>query len=255
MPPRPYILAETTWQYVRDAAYQVVVLPWGATEAHNYHLPYGTDNIQCDYIAAEAARIAWEAGAKVVVLPTIPFGVNTGQLDITLDINLNPSTQLAILRDVVRGLARQGIPKLVVLNGHGGNDFRQHLRELQAEFPAVFLCTLNWFKTVDRGQFFAAPGDHADALETSAMLHIAPALVRPLAEAGPGHARQFRIEAFRQGWAWAQREWSQVTADTGAGDPAEATAEKGAALLAATSSAIGRFLVELAAADPRDMYE
>ncbi len=119
----------------------------------------------------------------------------------------------------------------------------------------MFLCTLNWFKTVDRDQFFTAPGDHADALETSAMLHIAPALVRPLAEAGAGHAKQFRIEAFRQGWAWAQREWSQISADTGAGNPAEATAEKGAALLAATSSAIGRFLTELAAADPRDMYE
>jgi len=255
MSPRPYILAETTWREVQQAGYQVVVLPWGATEAHNYHLPYATDNLQCDYIAAEAARQAWEAGAKVVVLPTIPFGVNTGQLDIALDINLMPSTQLAILRDVVRGLARQGIPKLVVLNGHGGNDFRQHLRELQAEFPDVFLCAINWFRTVDRAQYFAAPGDHADALETSAMLHIAPALVRPLAEAGPGHARQFRIAALRQGWAWAQRDWSQVTTDTGAGDPAEATAAKGAALLAATCRNIGQFLVELAAADPQDMYE
>ena len=255
MPARPYILAETTWRHVRAANYEVVVLPWGATEAHNYHLPYATDNIQVEYVAAEAARLAWEAGAKVVVLPAIPFGVNTGQLDITLDINLNPSTQLAILRDIVRVLAHQGIPKLVVLNGHGGNDFRQHLRELQAEFPSVFLSTLNWFKVADRSQFFTASGDHADALETSAMLHIRPNLVRPLSEAGAGHARQFRIRALREGWAWAQREWSQVTDDTGVGDPAEATAEKGAALLAAVTANIGQFLTELAAADIRDMYE
>lgn len=255
MQARPYILAETTWQHVKDAAYEVVILPWGATEAHNYHLPYATDNFQVDYIAAEAARLAWEAGAKVVVLPTIPFGVNTGQLDITLDINLNPSTQLAMLRDIVRVLARQGIPKLVVLNGHGGNDFRQHLRELQAEFPQVFLSTITWFKVVDRGAYFTAPGDHADALETSAMLHIAPNLVRPLHEAGSGHAKQFRIAALCEGWAWAQRDWSQVTADTGAGDPAEATAEKGAALLAAVTANIGKFLIELAAADVRDLYE
>lgn len=254
MSPRPYILAETTWQQVRAAAYQVVVLPWGATEAHNYHLPYATDNMQCDYVAAEAARLAWEVGAKVVVLPTIPFGVNTGQLDITLDINLNPSTQLAILRDIVAVLARQGLPKLVILNGHGGNDFRQHLRELQAEFPTVFLSTLNWFKAVDRSQFFTAPGDHADALETSAMLHIAPGLVRPLAEAGSGQAKQFRIAALRQGWVWAQREWSKVTADTGVGDPAEATAEKGAAVLAAACHNIGQFLTELTAADVNDLY-
>ena len=255
MAPRPYILAETTWKTVQETKYEVVLLPWGATEAHNYHLPYATDNYQVDYVAAEDARKAWAQGAKVVVLPNVPFGVNTGQLDITLDLNLNPSTQLAILRDLVQVLARQGIPKLVVLNGHGGNDFRQILRELQAEFPTVFLSTLNWFRAADRGQYFAAPGDHADELETSAMLHIAPGLVRPLADAGPGAARQFRIAALRQGWAWAQREWSQVTADTGVGSPAAATAEKGAVFLEAVTTNIGQFLVELAAADPQDLYE
>ncbi|MDJ0366363.1 creatininase family protein [Hymenobacter sp. H14-R3] len=254
MPNRPYILAETTWQAVKDAAFEVVILPWGATEAHNYHLPYGTDNIQCDYVAAEAARLAWEQGAKVVVLPNIPFGVNTGQLDITLDINLNPSTQLAVLRDVVRVLARQGIPKLLVLNGHGGNDFRQMLRELQAEFPGVFLSTATLFRIVDRSQFFDAPGDHADEMETSMMLHIAPDLVRPLAEAGPGTGKQFRMRALRE-WAWAQRDWSQVSADTGVGNPAAATAAKGAAFLQAVTRQLGQFLVELAAADLRDLYE
>ena len=44
MTARPHILAETTWTTVRDAAYEVAVLPWGATEAHNYHRPYGTDS-------------------------------------------------------------------------------------------------------------------------------------------------------------------------------------------------------------------
>ncbi|MBH8570102.1 creatininase family protein [Microvirga sp. STS02] len=255
MAPRPYILAETTWKTVKEANYEVVILPWGATEAHNYHLPYATDNIQSDYVAAEAARKAWDQGAKVVVLPCIPFGVNTGQLDITLDMNLNPSTQLAILSDVVHTLARQGIPKLVILNGHGGNDFRQILRELQADFPTVFLSTLNWFKAADRNQYFSASGDHADELETSVMMHLTPDLVSPLSEAGDGAAKQFRIAALRQGWAWAQREWSQVSADTGVGNPAAATAEKGAAFLEVVTTNIAQFLVELAAADPQDLYE
>jgi creatinine amidohydrolase len=254
MSARPYILAETTWQAVKDAAFEVVILPWGATEAHNYHLPYGTDNYQCDYVAAEAARLAWAQGAKVVVLPTIPFGVNTGQLDITLDMNLNPSTQLAILRDVVRVLSRQGIPKLLLLNGHGGNDFRQMLRELQAEFPSVFLSTATLFRIVDRSRFFSAPGDHADEMETSMMLHIAPDLVRPLAEAGSGASKQFRMQALRE-WAWAQRDWQQVSADTGVGNPAAATVEKGAAFLQAVTGQLGQFLVELAAADLQDLYE
>jgi creatinine amidohydrolase len=98
MPVRPYILAETTWKTVREMAYDVAVLPWGATEAHNYHLPYGTDNFESEHIAAEAARLAWDAGARVVVLPIVPFGVQTGQLDIPFCLNLYPSTQVAVLR-------------------------------------------------------------------------------------------------------------------------------------------------------------
>src|SRR3712207_9422514 len=88
MPGRPYVLTETTWKTVKSTSYDVAILPWGATEAHNYHLPYGTDTIQCDRAAAEAARLAWERGARVVVLPTVPFGVNTSQLDIELCLNM-----------------------------------------------------------------------------------------------------------------------------------------------------------------------
>ena len=94
---RPYVLAETNWKDVRETEYDVAILPWGATEAHNYHLPYSTDVVQCDEIAAEAAKRAWAQGARPIVLPTVPFGVNTGQLDVKLDINMNPSTQLAVL--------------------------------------------------------------------------------------------------------------------------------------------------------------
>src|SRR5712691_6962789 len=153
MPTRPYILAETTWKTIREMRYDVAVLPWGATEAHNYHLPYGTDTFECDHNAAEAARLAWEAGARVVVLPTVPFGVQTGQLDIPLCVNVNPSTQLALLRDIASSLTGQRVRKLVILNGHGGNDFRQMIRELQPGL-AIFLCMVNWYACVDPRPFF-----------------------------------------------------------------------------------------------------
>ncbi|HEV2149002.1 MAG TPA: creatininase family protein [Longimicrobiaceae bacterium] len=251
---RPYILAETTWKAVRDTRYDVAVLPWGATEAHNFHLPYATDNLQCDHVAAESARRAWESGARPVVLPTVPFGVQTGQLDIPLCLNVNPSTQAALLADLVASLEGQGIRKLVVLNGHGGNDFRQMIRELQPR-TRVFLAAVNWWKVVDAAQFFAQPGDHAGELETSVTLHVAPGLVLPLAEAGEGTERRPRIAAFREGWAWTPRRWTAVSADTGVGDPSAAAAEKGRAFLDAVAERIAAFLVELAAADPADLYE
>ena len=149
---RPYVLSETTWKTVDATPYGVAILPWGATEAHNYHLPYATDNIQAEQIAIRAAERAWNIGAKVVVLPVVPFGVNTTQLDIKLTLNLNPSTQAAVLADLVAALEGQGIHKLLIVNGHGGNDFRQMIRELQPK-TRVFLSTINWWSCVDAKQF------------------------------------------------------------------------------------------------------
>jgi creatinine amidohydrolase len=251
---RPYVLAETTWRAVSNTRFDVAVLPWGATEAHNYHLPYATDVIQCDHVAAESARIAWAREARVAVLPTVPFGVQTGQLDIPFCINVNPSTQLAILEDIAHALGGQGITKLVVLNGHGGNDFRAIIRELQPRVPGVFLCMVNWWSCVDARPYFTAPGDHGGELETSVMQHVAPDLVQPLAEAGSGTERKAKVAALREGWAWAPRRWTAITDDTGVGDPSAATAAKGEAFFRAVTERIGGFLVELAAADTNDLY-
>ena len=251
---RPYILAENTWKTVKESQYDVAILPWGACEAHNYHLPYGTDIIEAESVAAESARIAWEKGAKVIVLPAIPFGVNTGQFDVLLDMNMNPSTQLCVLRDVVDVLNRQGIFKLVVLNSHGGNDFRTMIRELGLKFPQMFLSSCNWYQAVDQKEYFENKDDHAGEMETSVMMHLTPNLVRPLSEAGDGAAKKFKFSAMREGWAWAERKWLQVTKDTGVGDPRKASAEKGAKYFKAVTEKVGQFFFEVAKADRSDLY-
>lgn len=251
--PRPWVLGESTWKTVSATPYEVAVLPWGATEAHNYHLPYATDTIQATEVATRAAEQAWTAGARVVVLPPVSFGVNTTQLDITLCLNMNPSTQAALLGDLVSALDGQGIHKLLIVNGHGGNDFRQLIRELHPR-TRVFLSAINWWSCVDTTAWIEQPGDHAGEAETAAMLHLAPELVAPLVDAGPGRARASRLRGIREGWAWSPRRWTEVTADTGIGDPSRATAEKGAAYVAAAVERIAGFLVELAAVRLDDLY-
>ncbi len=252
---RPYILAETNWKTVKDERYQLVVLPWGATEAHNYHLPYSTDNVEATEIAAEAARCAWEKGSKITVLPTIPFGVNTGQFDVPLDMNLNPSTQFAILNDIIETLNRQGIFKLVILNSHGGNDFRQMLRELGLKYPKMFLAQVNWFSIKEANTLFEDLGEHAGEVETSLMMYLKPEWVLPLSEAGDGHAKKYRFSAMHEGWAWAERRWTSVTADTGIGNPEKATAEKGEKFFQLVSERIGTFLFEIATTPQEMFYE
>ena len=252
--PRPYILAEQNWKTIHENKFEVAILPWGACEAHNYHLPYGTDIIEADHIAAASAKIAWGKGARVVVLPAIPFGVNTGQADVLLDMNMNPSTQFAVLRDVVDVLNRHKIFKLIILNSHGGNDFKTMIRELGLQFPDMFLCQCNWYQAVDQKIFFEHKDDHAGEMETSVILHLAPGLVSPLSEAGDGASKKFRMKAMQEGWAWAERKWTQVTKDTGVGDPRKATAEKGAAYFAAVTDKVSQFMIELAQADKKDLY-
>jgi creatinine amidohydrolase len=251
---RPWVLAETNWKTVIAERCDVAVLPWGATEAHNLHLPYGTDNIETEAVAAEAARLAWERGARIVVLPGIPFGVNTGQLDIPFCVNMNPSTQMAVLSDVVHSLESEGLRKLVILNGHGANDFRQMIRELQP-LTSVFISAVAFYKVVDAAKYFAEPGDHAGELETSLIMHLAPHLPLPLSDAGPGRERKSRLRAIREGWAWAPRQWSKVTDDTGVGDPKAASAEKGRQYYEAVTRKIADYFVELMTFDPAQPYE
>jgi creatinine amidohydrolase len=252
--PRPWVLAEATWAAVRDSPPDVVVLPWGATEAHNFHLPYGTDTFEATAIAEEAGRLAWERGARVTILPTLPFGVQTGQLDLPLCMNVNPSTQARVLEDLARSLDGQGIPKLVILNGHGGNDFKAMVREIQPHLD-LFICLIDWYRCIDPTPFFDEPGDHGGEMETSLMMHVAGDLVRPLEDAGPGAARSWSVEGLREGWAWAPRKWTLLTEDTGVGDPAPATADAGADFFRAVTERIAGFLVELAAVDLDDLYE
>ena len=257
--PRPWVLAESTWRETRDRPTDVAVLPWGATEPHNLHLPYGTDTLLAEHVASESARRAWALGARPVVLPAVPFGVQTTQLDLRLCLNVTPSAQLALLGDLAASLAGQGVRKLVILNAHGGNDFRPLVRELAPRAYAggarLFVCVVNWWQVVPAAGHFDDPGDHAGELETSALLHARPGLVRPLGEAGPGRERPALLRGMRERWAWAPRPWSQVTDDTGVGDPRAATAEKGARFVGAACAAVGEFLAELEAADPGALYE
>lgn len=255
MSPKPYLLYETNWKTVKDQKFEIAILPWGATEAHNFHLPYSTDIIQSDYIAEESARLAWEKGAKIMVLPTVPYGVNTGQLDIKFTISINPSTQAAVLNDVVNSLFRQEINKLVIINGHGGNSFIPIIREIQPNYPKMFICTLNWYEMVNLRKFFSDTGDHGGEMETSNMLYIAPDLILPLSEAGEGKESKFKIKGIKEGWVWAQREWTKVTKDTGIGNPAKATAQKGTKYLKDITEKIADFLVDLVNSNINDLYE
>jgi len=240
---------------VKNNDYEVAVLPWGATEAHNYHLPYCTDVFEAEAIAAESARMAQEQGARIIVLPAIPFGVNTGQHDIKLDINLNPSTQFKILEDIIENLNRHEIFKMIILNGHGGNDFKQIIRELGLKFPKMWLFQANFYQIPDREKIFEDAGDHAGEMETSLMLYLNPQLVLPLLEAGDGASKKINIRAVGEKWGWAEREWSKATRDTGIGNPENATREKGERYFRYVTRQVAHMFLEVSRITKDEAYQ
>jgi creatinine amidohydrolase len=253
---KPYILEQTNWKQVKNQKYDVAVLPWGATEPHNYHLPYGTDSLETTSIAEAAAEKAWEKGVKIMVLPTIPLGVqNPGQIGLPFCLHTKPSTQILIFKDIVEALYLQGIRKLVLMNGHGGNDFKPMIREIQPLYPEILISLVEWFKILDLTKYFEEAGDHAGEMETSVIMHYFPHLVLQLDEAGDGKAKSSKLNGVVNKTAWIPRQWDKVTEDTGVGNPRKATADKGKKYLEDVTSKIADYFVELAECDLENLYE
>ena len=279
-------LSVSTFGVARQHQYEVAILPWGATEPHNLHLPYMTDCILSQAVAVDAAQRALDRyGVRCMVLPPVMMGSqNPGQRDLPFCIHYRYETQQAILRDIVDSLSHQGMRRLLIINGHGGNSFKQMIRDIptpnpsrgegslntlsnepseanQAPLPSggdgggLLLASAEWFKMAPARDYFEQPGDHADEIETSVMMHYHPELVR-LEEAGEGRSKSFAIPALREGKVWMPRHWTLVTEDTGIGNPALSTAEKGRRFADACADGFAQFLRDFAKINRQEeLYE
>src|SRR5262249_24656753 len=154
---------------------------------------------------------------------------------------------LHFITDIVDSLERQGVRKLVLLNGHGGNELKPLMRELHHR-SKVFLFLCDWFRMAKDvyPQIFKEPGEHADEMESSLGLAFFPDLMR-MELADDGAAKPTKLDAVNKGWISITRPWHLVTSNTGLGNPFAATAEKGQKLMDIVVERLGQFLIELAA--------
>lgn len=251
--PRPWLLSEINYGFVKHNPYQVAVLPMGATEPHNLHLPYGTDAFEAEAVGSMSCEKAWKQGAKVVMLPPMPYGTETNMMEFSMAMNLNPSTLTLVISDIVASLAKHNVMKLVVLNSHGGNDFKPVLRELADKTPVkIFLC--EWYRglSADAKEIFTNPDDHAGEMETSLIQFLKPHLVATDPVTGKlladdGSVAKSRFDAINKGWVSITRPWHLLTTNSGSGNPHCATAEKGGKFLETVTDRFASFLVELSA--------
>lgn len=224
------IICTTYGDILKKERFDIAILPWGATEPHNGHLPYGTDVLIARAIALDTCEAVSKEGINAMVLPGIPFGSqNPGQTGLPFCLHASQTTQAAILGDIVAALDRQGIKRLIILNGHGGNGFKGLIRDLAVAKPDFFIAVTDWFGFIPReGYFDADIDDHAGEAETSLVMNYYPELVK-MEYAGSGASKPFAVEGFNKKVAWTPRNWAKVTDDTGVGDPSKSTPEKGRA--------------------------
>lgn len=173
--------ATASWEDVEAAIRRglVAILPVGAVEQHGAHLPLLTDTVLA---AGVARRIADSADA--LLLPAVPYGDAWTAEGWAGTLSLTPTTLRAVLEDLGRGVQRMGVRGLVTINGHFGNrePIALAARTLsEAGFPVLHLDYPN-LEAIAAEVVESAPAGpgfyHADEVETSMLLALAPQSVR-----------------------------------------------------------------------------
>lgn len=177
---KQFNLTTATYSETKGFKYDYAVLPWGSSEPHNYHLPYLTDSFLAQDLAVDAVAMTDEqSNIKGMVLPPIYLGSQGPmQRDMPFCIHARYETQKAILTDIVVSLDHQGINNLVILNGHGGNNFKNMIRDLAVDFPDFAIVSCDLFSLLTNGEVKDERGSfHAGEMETSTMMYYHPNLV------------------------------------------------------------------------------
>ncbi len=249
MPPR-LLLSELTREEVRALAPEtLVVLPTAAIEQHGPHLPIQTDTAICEAIARRAAELA-SAEIRVLVAPTVCYGSSHHHRPYPGVLSLRSDTFLAVLRDLCESLILSGFTRIVLLNGHGGNDaaIRQVALDVATQHPVAIAAASYWtiarpaLLADERARTLAALPGHAGAFETACMLALRPDLVTP--DRLP--VRPAVPPVVAEPPAFIQRHRALHALDGFTDNPAQATRELGEHLLGLMSRQVADFLIQFA---------
>lgn len=241
-------LAQTNLKLTRQRRYEVAVLPVGAVEPHNLHMPYGTDYMTAALVAGRACEHAWKKCQSVLCLPALPYGVDCNMMGFPVTASVTQATLDAMIRELMASMRHHGIRKFVLVNGHGGNCFVPMVRQSQADL-GIHVFLTDWWKIGwdHYDEIFTCRDDHSGQMETSCAMAAFGELVN-LAQAGDTTPKPFQFEALQQGWVTTSRDFAKMTVNCATSDPTGSTAQRGQQYIDLTVARLGDFLAELAAA-------
>ncbi|MEX0745446.1 MAG: creatininase family protein [Phycisphaeraceae bacterium] len=254
------ILEEMTIEGVRAMSPRVVMLGIGSTEPHGPHLPYGTDLYQTDAVCRRAVTRANDRGARVLMYPTLPISTNANFQAFPFACRIGVRTLMNVLLDIIEALEQDGIRKVVLVNGHGGNPdvvratVREHVgRRRPGE--GAFVCMTSTTDVVpeEARAIVEHPSDHAGENETSRMLHLRPDLVRP-EKFDDFLVQKPTIDHLRSGRMFFVRPWHGYIPASAGGETRSSSAEKGQTLTDAGADWLADFLVALAESPWHDQF-
>ena len=181
MAKNPYEIQHWNTAEFKQNPFEKVILPLGSLESHGNHLPFGTDSLTPHLIALEvAARVP-----KTAVLPPVNYGVSEHYKQFPFTVSLQFETEIAILRDILESVYREGIRKVFIMNGHDGNiaPIEIAARTAKVNHPDFKIVSLDaWWRLVGdlvpAGFFEVWNGlGHGGEGETSICLALFPDLV------------------------------------------------------------------------------
>ena len=205
----------------------VAVVPVGVIEPHGAHLPLGTDMLEAHWSACHAAE-----QEPALVFPPYPFGINHESAHLPGAIVFRRDLVFALLENVCDELARNGVVKIVLLSGHGGNRyflplFVQTLVEKEKGYVAYYHFSGPGSRRAAEGLLETRETGHACERETSVGLHMHPELVQmDRVPSEPFHSLR-RNETLRDLDAYSPVDWYAMYPAMYVGDASRATAEKG----------------------------
>ena len=233
------------WPEMNDAIarQKVVILPTGSTEQHGRHLPLDVDLFLCESVCLEVGK---RASDRVLVLPPIPYGLNLHHIDFPGTIHIEPEVFIAFCVNVLKSVAYHGFEKLLIVNGHGSNTPMIDLIARKIVLGTESLCVATNYMSLGIEAFNRVRDTpvlaHADEIETSLYLYLAPERVKmdAAAESNDVMGTYFSSDSTGNYPVRFSDYWGRWT-DIGVyGDPRTATAEKGRVVFeAAVAGLIG----------------
>jgi len=251
-------LAGMTWEEARAAAAAgaVAVVPTGSLEQHGPHLPVRVDTALVTAVA-EAALRRLPPHVPAVLAPTLWLGASHHHLHF-FAVSIDERTYVEVAAQIGCSLAEAGFRRVFFLNGHGGNAaaLRLAVNEIVRRRPATLVAAAEYWALGAAGIRRArttGPGGaaHACEVETSLMLHVTPAEVRTdrLRRDVPPLPPPFVRDLVDGGPVTLGIAWERLSAGGTLGDPTQATADKGAAMLEACAQATAEALAAFAGLD------